>query len=259
MPLVVANGARLFYRLDGPPEAPVLLLSNSLGTQLEMWDSQLPDFAARFRVLRYDSRGHGRSEVLPGPYRITDLGRDALALLDALGVGGVRFCGLSMGGMVGMWLGTHAPERIERLVLCNTSAQIGTPELWNSRIELVRRGSMEAVSPAVLERWFTSDFRSRAPQAVEKVRRMLLTTSPEGYAACCAALRDMDQRDAIASIRAPTLVIAGAHDPATPPTDARAIAGRIPGATLMELEAAHLSNIEAADQFTATVLEFLNR
>ena len=259
MPFIQANGVQLSYRLDGAPEAPLLLLSNSLGTELGMWDSQLAEFAKRFRVLRYDSRGHGGSEVLPGPYRIDDLGRDALALLDAVGVDRVRFCGLSMGGMVGMWLGSNAPERIERLVLCNTSPQIGTPELWNSRIELVRRGGMEAITPAVLERWFTSGFRARAPQAVEKVRRMLLTTSPEGYAACCAALRDMDQRDAIASIRAPTLVIAGAHDPATPPTDARAIAGRIPGATLMELEAAHLSNIEAADQFTATVLEFLNR
>src|SRR5262249_32581574 len=186
MPFIQANGVQLSYRLDGAPEAPLLLLSNSLGTELGMWDSQLAEFAKRFRVLRYDSRGHGGSEVLPGPYRIDDLGRDALALLDAVGVDRVRFCGLSMGGMVGMWLGSNAAERIERLVLCNTSPQIGTPELWNSRIELVRRGGMEAITPAVLERWFTSGFRARAPQAVEKVRRMLLATPPEGYAASCA-------------------------------------------------------------------------
>ena len=196
MPFVQANGVRLSYRLDGAPEAPLLMLSNSLGTALAMWDSQLAEFAKRFRVLRYDSRGHGGSEVAPGPYRIDDLGRDALALLDAVGVDRVRFCGLSMGGMVGMWLGSNAAERIERLVLCNTSAQIGTPELWNSRIEMVRGGGMEAVTPAVLERWFTSGFRARAPQAVEKVRRMLLATPPEGYAACCAAIRDMNHPDA---------------------------------------------------------------
>jgi 3-oxoadipate enol-lactonase len=259
MSFVHANGARFFYRLDGEPEAPLLLLSNSLGTDLGMWDSQLAEFAKRFRVLRYDSRGHGQSEVSPGPYSIAGLGRDALALLDAIGVDRVRFCGLSKGGMVGMWLGSNAPERIERLVLCNTSAQLGTPEFWNSRIELVRRGGMEAVTPMVLERWFTSDFRARAPQAVEKVRRMLLATPPEGYTACCAAIRDMDQREAIRSIRAPTLVVAGVHDPATPPDHGREIAGRIPGATLLELEAAHLSNIEASDQFTAVVLEFLDR
>jgi 3-oxoadipate enol-lactonase len=259
MPFVQANNARLFYRFDGPPEATVLVLSNSLGTDLGMWDSQLTDFAKRFRVLRYDSRGHGQSEVTPGPYSIADLGRDALALLDAIGLGRVRFCGLSKGGMVGMWLGSNAPDRIERMVLCNTSAQLGTPELWNPRIELVRRGGMEAVTPSVLERWFTSDFRARAPQAVEKVRRMLLATPPEGYAACCAAIRDMDQREAIRSIRAPALVVAGVHDPATPPSHGREIAGRIPGATLVELEAAHLSNIEAADQFTAAVLDFLER
>ena len=259
MPIVDANGARLFYRFDGPPEAPVLMLSNSLGTELGMWEGQLPDFARRLRVLRYDSRGHGRSEVLPGPYRIEDLGRDALALLDALGVGRARFCGLSMGGMVGMWLGSNAAERIERLVLCNTSAQLGTPEIWNSRIELVHRGGMEAVTPTVLERWFTSEFRARAPQAVERVRSMLLATSPDGYAACCEALRDMDQLAAIGSIRAPTLVVVGEHDPATPPAHGRAIAERIRGATLVELKAAHLSNIEAAEQFTAAVLDFLSR
>src|ERR1700687_6165334 len=133
MPFVHANGARLFYRLDGEPEAPVLMLSNSLGTELAMWDSQVAELAKRFRVLRYDSRGHGRSEVLPGPYAIADLGRDALALLDAVGVDRVRFCGLSLGGMVGMWVGSNAPDRIERLGLCHTSAEIRAPALSGSR------------------------------------------------------------------------------------------------------------------------------
>ena len=258
MPFADAGGVRIFYRFDGKPEAPPLVLSNSLGTNLGMWDPQMDALAARFRVLRYDSRGHGQSAVPPGPYRIEDLGRDVLALLDVLGLKRVRFCGLSKGGMVGMWLACNAPERVERLVLCNTSAYLGPKELWKARIDAVRAGGMEAVTPQVLERWFTPEFRARAPEAVEKVRRMLLTTPAEGYAACCAAIRDMDQRETIAAIRAPTLVVVGSRDPATPPEHGRAIADRIRGAKLVELPAAHLSNVEAAEAFTAPVLEFLS-
>jgi len=253
----MAEGVRLFHRFDGPADAPVLLLSNSLGTALEMWDPQMPAFAGRFRVLRYDMRGHGRSAVPPGPYSIADLGRDVLALLDSNGIERVRFCGLSMGGMTGMWLGCHAPERLEKLVLCNTSAQLGTPEQWNIRISLVQNEGMKGVAEGVIERWFTPEFRKREPQAVDKVRRMLLETPPAGYAACCAAIRDQDQREAICAVPVPTLVVAGARDPATPPEHSRIIASKIPGARVVELEAAHLSNIEARDRFTASVLEFL--
>jgi 3-oxoadipate enol-lactonase len=258
MPFVDAGGTRIFHRFDGKPGAPPLVLSNSLGTNLGMWDPQVEALAGRFRVVRYDSRGHGQSAAPPGPYRIEELGRDLLGLLDALGLPRVRFCGLSKGGMVGMWLASHAPERVERLVLCNTSAHLGPPELWNARIEAVRASGMEAVAPQVLDRWFTGEFRARAPEAVEKVRRMLLSTPAEGYAACCAAIRDMDQRESIASIRAPTLVVVGSRDPATPPEHGRAIAVRIRGARVVELPAAHLSNVEAAEGFTAAVLDFLS-
>jgi|SRR5215470_4309743 len=258
MPFVDAGGIRLFHRFDGPVGAPPLVLSNSLGTNAGMWDDQIPALAERFRVLRYDSRGHGQSEVPPGPYRIEELGRDLIALLDALDIPRVRFCGLSKGGMVGMWLASNAPERVERLVLCNTSAHLPGRELWNARIEAVRTSGMAAVAPQVLERWFTPEFRDRAPEAVERVRRMLLTTPAEGYAACCAAIRDMDQRETIASIRAPTLVIVGTRDPATPPEHGRAIADRIRGAQVVELPAAHLSNIEAAERFTEALVDFLS-
>ena len=257
MPFIDADGARLFYRFDGPSDRPVLVLSNSLGTNLGMWDAQIPAFAKHFRVLRYDSRGHGSSDAPEGPYSIVELGQDVLALLDGLGVERVRFCGLSKGGMVGMWLGTHASDRIERLALCNTSARIGAPEVWNQRIEIVRKQGMAAIVPGVLERWFTSGFREHAPDAVDKARRMLLATPPGGYVASCAAVRDMDQLASIGEIRLPTLVIAGASDMATPADHARLIAARVPSAKLIELEAAHLSNIEAADRFTAAVLDFM--
>lgn len=257
MPFLAANGIRLFHRFDGPERAPVLALSNSLGTDHGLWEPQMAAFSKRFRVLRYDTRGHGRSGVPAQPATLEQLGSDFLGLLDGLGLERVHFCGLSLGGMTGMWLASNAPARIERLVLCNTSTLMGPPETWNTRIETVRASGMAAVADGVVGRWFTSDFRARAPEAAERVRRMLLETPPEGYAACCAAIRDMDQREAIAAIRAPTLVIAGSHDPATPPDHARFIAGRVAGAKLLELDAAHLSNVEAAERFTQAVIGFL--
>ena len=244
-------------RVDGPAEAPVLVLSNSLGTHLAMWDAQRAALTARYRVLRYDTRGHGASTVTPGPYSIDQLGRDVLVLLDALKIRRAHFCGLSLGGMTGMWLAVHAPERIAKLVLASTTARIGAPEAYNQRIATVRSGGMAAVAEGVLERWFTADFRARAPAAVAPFRDMLIATPPEGYASCCAAVRDMDQREAIGGVRHPTLVIAGTHDVATPPADGRAIAERIRGARYVELDAAHISNVEAADRFTAEVLGFL--
>lgn len=258
MPLVeAAGGARIFYRLDGAEDRPVLVLSNSLGTNLEMWAPQLPAFAERFRVLRYDSRGHGRSDAPPGPYTIELLGQDVLALLDGLGLERVAFCGLSKGGMVGQWLGVSAGQRLTRLVLANTSAHTGSPEIWTQRIATVQAQGMAAIVPALLDRWFTKGFQAREPAAVARIAAMLRATDPEGYAACCAAVRDMDQREAVRAIAVPTLVIAGRHDQATPPDHARLLAGRIPGARLVELEAAHLGNVEAAAPFTAAVLDFL--
>jgi 3-oxoadipate enol-lactonase len=258
MPFAQGQGARIHYEIEGPEDGPVLLLSNSLGTDLGMWSPQIPSLAARYRVLRYDSRGHGRSEAPEGPYTIDMLGQDAVAVLDAAGVKRALFCGLSKGGMVGQWLGVNAPDRVGRLVLANTAAFIGAPEVWNQRIETVRAQGMAAIVPGVIDRWFTKPFQERAPDSVARIRDMLLATDPEGYAACCAAVRDMDQRQTIGAIRVPTLVIAGRHDLATSPEQGRLIADTIPGARFLELDAAHLSNIEAEAAFTRALLEFLD-
>jgi 3-oxoadipate enol-lactonase len=257
MPTIDVAGRKLHYRQDGPEDAPVLMLSNSLGTESGLWDPQMPALAESFRVLRYDTLGHGQSEVPDGPLSIEDLGRSALGLIDALGIGQVDVLGLSLGGMTGMWLAAEAPERVRRLVLANTSAHMANPEAWNARIEAVREGGMEAIVSGVLERWLTARFREIAPGAVEAVRRMLLATPPDGYVACCAAVRDLDLRGSLPSIRAPTLVIAGRHDEATPVAHAEAIRAAVEGARLVVLEAAHLSNVEAASDFDAAVVGFL--
>lgn len=258
MPTIDVAGRTLHYRLDGPEDAPVLMLSNSLGTDLGLWEPQMPMLGESFRVLRYDTLGHGGSQVPDGPLSIEDLGHSALGLIDALGIGQVNFLGLSLGGMTGLWLAANAQDRVRRLVAANTSAHPGNPENWNARIEAVREGGMAAVVEGVLGRWLTPRFREIAPAAVEAVRQMLLATPPEGYAACCAAVRDLDLRDALASIRAPTLVIAGRHDEATPVAHAEAIRAGIEGSELVVLDAAHLSSIEAAADFDAAVTGFLS-
>jgi 3-oxoadipate enol-lactonase len=249
---------KIHYELTGVANAPVLVFSNSLGANLSMWDPQLPGLETKFRVLRYDTRGHGQSSGSPGTYSIEQLARDGLALLDALQIERANFCGLSMGGMIGMWLGLNAPSRFEKIVLCNTGAKIGSEKGWNSRIEVVRRDGLKAVAAAVIERWFTPDFRAREPQAWESALRMLEASPPEGYAACCAAVRDYDARDQLTAIHLPTLVIAGGKDSATPPVDGRFIAEQISGARYVELDAAHLSNVEASGRFTAELIQFLS-
>ena len=253
------NGARFHYRLDGAADAPVVVLSNSLGTNFGMWDPQIPKLAQRFRVLRYDSRGHGQSDVTPGPYTIETLGRDVVGLLDALQIPTSNYCGLSVGGLIGQWLGINAAKRFKSLTLCNTAARIGTIDGWNTRITAINEGGIAPIANGVVSRWFTEDFAKRAPAQVEAARQMLLHTPPEGYAAACAALRDEDLRNAISRVSLPTLVISGAHDAATPPTDGRFVAKKIPGAQYLELDAAHLSNIETAEPFTAALLKFLEQ
>jgi 3-oxoadipate enol-lactonase len=255
--LATGDGCRLAYRLDGPEDAPVLMLSNSLGTTHGMWSPQMSAFAGRFRVLRYDTRGHGASDVPSGAYSIDRLGRDAIELLDALDIEQVWFCGLSMGGMVGQWLGSHAPDRISGLILANTAAYMGPPSGWQSRIATVREHGMAALTEAVLQRWFTPDFIAKSPEAVAPVRAMLLACDPQGYIGCCSAIRDMDQRLTARVIAVPTLLISGLHDPATPPGDAALLNAAIAGSRIVSLEAAHLSNIEQADGFTAAVMAFV--
>jgi 3-oxoadipate enol-lactonase len=248
---------RLRYELEGAGDAPVVMLSNSLGTDLTMWDRQTASWRGNFRVLRYDTRGHGRSSTTPGPYTIEQLGSDVTRLLDFLKLPRVHFCGLSMGGQTGMWLGLKAPERVSKLVLCNTAAKIGSPESWAARIATVRKEGMAGVSRTVIERWFTPDFRANRAEAVANTLRLLDATNPEGYIASCGAVRDFDCREQVHEIRLPTLVITGAQDTATPPADGRWLADKIPGARYAELRAAHLSNIEDEISFTTAVGEFL--
>jgi 3-oxoadipate enol-lactonase len=258
MPFVQLGDARINYLLEGPAGAPVLMFSNSLGTNYSMWDSQAAEFRKTLRILRYDTRGHGESAATPGPYSIEQLSKDVLGLLDDLHLERVHFCGLSMGGMIGMWLGVNAPQRLHKLVLCNTGAKIGTSETWNPRIEAVRKGGMKAIASAVIERWFTPAFRTKDSAAVANTQKILEQTNPEGYVACCAAVRDFDYRERVKKIHVPTQVISGAHDPATPPANGRFLAEQIPGARYTELNAAHLSNIEDRDGFDREVTAFLN-
>ncbi len=245
---------RLHHRLDGPTDGPPLVLANSIGTTLELWNGQLPALAREFRVLRYDQLGHGRSDVPPGPYTIEQLARELLGLLDDLQIGRTSFCGLSLGGAVGMWLAANAPERLDRLVLAGTSAHFGPPERWIERAALVRTEGLEPIADATMGRWFTPAFAD-----VEPFRDLLVATPPEGYAACCDALAAWDFRTELGRISAPTLVLVGEADPATPPDQARLIADGIPGARLVVLAgAAHLLNVEQREAFDTAVLDHLS-
>jgi 3-oxoadipate enol-lactonase len=257
MPVAHVNGGHIHYQIEGPAHAHALVLSNSLGANFTMWDAQMPELRKHFRVLRYDTRGHGQSEVTPGPYSFEQLGRDVLALADETDIGTFSFCGLSMGGVTGMWLCIHAGKRLHKLVLCSTGAKIGNDEIWDARIETVRKGGTKSIAAGAMERWFTQRFREGSPEIVERVKHIVESTSTEGYIACCGALREVDLRESIAAIASPTLVISGTHDPATPPSDGRFVAQHIPGARYVELDAAHLCNIEQHDRFTQEVFEFL--
>jgi 3-oxoadipate enol-lactonase len=257
LPFAKLPDAQIHYEWAGPEEAPVVLFSNSLGTTWRMWDPQLTGFTRHFRVLRYDTRGHGESSVTPGCYTIEQLSRDVVRLLDALALDRVYFCGLSMGGMTGMLLGTNAAKRFHKIVLCNTAAKIGTFEIWNARIEAVRKGGMKAVAASVIERWLTPGYRAAHPAETAAALAMLESANPEGYIANCAAVRDFDQRKQLAAIQVPTLVLAGTHDPVTPPAEGHFLAEQIPGARYAEVGAAHLSNIEAREEFNQAVLRFI--
>jgi 3-oxoadipate enol-lactonase len=251
------DGFRVHYELSGPANAPAVVFSNSLGTNLSLWEPQLAALEKSFRVLRYDTRGHGQTSATPGPYTMGQLAGDVVHLLDALHIERAHFCGISMGGLIGMWLGVHAPSRLARLALCSTGAKIGGPEVWNPRIESIRARGMKPMAAVVLERWLTPEFRAHAPQAAAAALRMLEESPPDGYVACCEAIRDADLREAVAAIRAPTLVIMGAKDPATPPALGQALAASIPGARYVELEGSHITNVEAAEAFNAALSSFL--
>jgi 3-oxoadipate enol-lactonase len=237
----------------------VLVLSNSLGTSMAMWDPQVRSLAERFRLVRYDHRGHGRSPVPRGPYRIEDLGLDLVKLLDQLEVERANVCGLSLGGMTAMWVAANAPERVDRMVLCATSAKLGPPDYWAERAATVRDHGTAAVADAVVARWFTSAFAARNAELVAEMRSMFVATPAEGYAACCDAIERMDLTADLASVGAPTLVVVGAQDHATPPAHSRLIADSIPNGRLEVIEdAAHLMNVERASAVIDLIIGHLH-
>lgn len=256
MPIAEINTTRIAYSLEGQAGAPVLVLSNSLGTTRDMWQAQAV-LQREFRILRYDTRGHGESAVPAGPYTIDQLGRDVVSLLDHLEIAQAAFCGVSMGGVTGQWLGVHAPERVSRLVVANTAARVGTEQAWRDRAALVRAQGLGPIAQATPARWFTPDFIETCSDRVGALLDTLRGLSPEGYAACCEALATADLRTDISRITVPVLVVAGLHDPVTTPADADFIAGQIPGAQRVDLPASHLSNIEAAGQFNDALRAFL--
>ncbi len=258
---VTVNGTTLHYRLEGDPSHPLVLLSNSLASNLTMWVRQVPALlAAGFRVLRYDTRGHGRSAVPPGPYTLPQLATDVLGLLDALGLEKVHFCGLSLGGMTGQMFATHYGNRLRSLSLCATAAYMGPPELWAGRIKAVEQGGMAVVAEPTISRWFTARCQRTESAAIAEMRAAILATVPAGYAACAGAIRDMDQRETISAIRVPTLVMVGALDPGTTVDAAKLMYERIPGAELLIIpESQHLFNVEMPAQFNTGLLAFLSR
>jgi 3-oxoadipate enol-lactonase len=245
------------YRVDGAEDAPPLVLSNSLGSTSEMWDPQVPALSERFRLIRYEHRGHGDAPVPPEPYDLDDLGGDVVALLDRLGIERSDFCGLSLGGMIGMWLGINAPERIRRLVLLCTSPMLSREHDWALRGRTVREQGTGAVAEAVVERWFTPRYAEEHPDTVARMRAMVTETPATGYAGCCGAIERMDLVPELGSIRAPTLVVAGTEDPATPPPHAEVIAEHIPDCRMELVPAAHLASWERPDEVTRLILSHL--
>ncbi|HSK25131.1 MAG TPA: 3-oxoadipate enol-lactonase [Egicoccus sp.] len=250
----------LRIRLDGDPATPPLLLINSLGTDLSSWDAQVAAWSSARRVVRYDQRGHGRSSVPSGPYTLEQFGTDALAVLDTCGIARADLCGLSLGGLVALWLAVHAPDRVGRVVLADTAARIGTEDAWRTRAALVREQGMDAVVDLVLDRFFSPAFLASGDPGVERVRQALRSADPEGYAASCDALAAADLRERAAEVAAACLVVVGTADAATPPADAQQLRDLVPAAAYAELEGAgHLANLERPDEFTRLVADFLAR
>ncbi|MBV6319350.1 3-oxoadipate enol-lactonase [Duganella violaceipulchra] len=259
MSVIRLHGNEVSFQVDGEAGRPCLMFSNSLGTNLHMWDAQAEFLRRDFRIIRYDTRGHGGSSTVPGSASLAQLGQDVLALLDALDVERTHFCGLSMGGAIAQWLGIHAPQRLNKLVIANSAPRIGTPQGWQDRAAQVRAAGLDAVADGAAGRWFTPGYIQREPQQVASLVAFLRGGSAEGYASCCDALADADLRGHLQSIAAPTLLVAGAHDPVTTVADAAAILEQIPRATMVTLEASHISNIEAEAGFNLALKEFLHR
>ncbi len=258
MPMITMDdGCPINVEIEGRDSGPVLMLSNSLGTDLHMWDDQALEFAKHFRLVRWDRRGHGKSGATKGPYSFDLFGRDILKIIDALNIKKMSWCGLSMGGMDGQWLGAHAPDRVEKLVLANTNYHYPDQSPWAERIKTVRDNGLQHIVGPNMERWFTKGFIERAPDAIARMTKMFVASDLDGYIACVEAVRAIDFRESNLRINTPTLVIVGKHDPATPPEAGAFIAKSIKGAKLATLDAAHISNVEQPQAFTEAALNFL--
>jgi 3-oxoadipate enol-lactonase len=256
--MIDADGCLLNVSVEGRDSGPTLMMSNSLGCTMAMWEPQMPALTKLFRVIRYDRRGHGKSGM-NGPTSMERYGKDVLAILDDLNIDKVHWCGLSMGGMVGQWLGANAPERFNKIILANTSCYYPDPTNWHNRVKAVREGGLKAVADAVIGGWLTADFREREPETTAKMKAMLIASPVEGYLAACEALSTLDQRALLPKIKSPTLVIAGRQDNATPVAAGELIRSNIPGASMTLLDAAHISNVEQPYAFTDAVVGFLTQ
>lgn len=256
MPFVKRDAAQVWWRSDGHEDAPPLLLGNSLGTDMALWDPVMPALTRHFRVLRFDKRGHGASQASPGDYTIEMLGRDALAVADAAGVKRFRYAGISIGGMIGLWLASQAGDRVERAVLSHTSAQIPS-NIWAERMKIVREQGMAALVDGNMQRWFKADWLARNEPVLGTFRHTFLHCDPVGYLGCCAAIRDMQLAQAPAQIRCPVLVVTGADDPSTPKAMGEAIAAGIQGAKLVQLPTAHIAPPVVPEAYAGVLVSFL--
>lgn len=257
MPMIESNGAKFNVEVTGDEGKPALMLSNSLGTNFHMWDDQMAEWSKHFRIIRYDRRGHGGSDVTPGPYTMEQLGKDVIGILDALKVQKTNWCGVSMGGMVGQWLGANAPERFIKMVYSFNTSYYADKAPWNDRIKLVQEKGLAHIAGGNMERWFTGPFREKNPETMARMTKMFTDTKLEGYTACGAAVRDMDHRALLPKIKVPVLIIAGKEDKACTIEAAEFMKSQIPTAKLHVMNTAHIGNVELADEYTKVVLDFL--
>ncbi|MDO5290426.1 MAG: 3-oxoadipate enol-lactonase [Pseudomonadota bacterium] len=257
MPFADLPDVRLHYDVQGPADAPLLICAHSLGSDLSMWNEQADALASRFRVLRYDARGHGRSSVPPGPYTLAQMGQDVLGLMDHVQAARAHFCGLSMGGLTGLWLALHHPQRLHRLAACNTAARVGSAQGWAERVAQVQQAGMAALAAHIVPRWFSPAFAQAAPARLAQLQAVFAATPAQGYIATCQALAEADVRAHLPQITVPTLVVGGSDDVSTPMAQAQALAGALPHARLLPLAAGHLSNVQQPAAFNAAMLEFL--